>query len=84
VLASSGHLHGSALDLLQQLCISPEPEAPGLDSVLQMGPQNGRAKWDNHLLPSAGHPSSDAAPDTFGFSGLKRAMLAHVQYLGLS
>jgi len=36
---------------------------PGLDTVLQMRPHEGRIEGDNLFPHSAGHPSSDAAQD---------------------
>ena len=50
VLQPSEHPHGSPLDLLQELCVLPVLGAPGLDTVLQMGPLKGRAEGDNPLL----------------------------------
>ena len=50
--------------------------APGLDTVLQMGPHKGRAEEDNH---PAGHLSFDAVQDTVGLLGHKHTLLAHVK-----
>jgi len=66
VLQPSDHLCCPTLDPLQQLCIPPVLGAPGLDTVLQMGPYEGRVEGDNHLPVPAGHPCFDAAQDTVG------------------
>ena len=44
-------------------------EALDLDTVLHMGPCEGRLEGDNHLPHPAGHPSFHAAQDTAGLSG---------------
>jgi len=59
------HLHGAPLDPLQQLHVLVLG-ALVLDTVLQVGPQEGRAEGDDPLLHPAGHPSSDVAQDTVG------------------
>ena len=50
MLQLSGHLCGSPLEALRLSCAG----APGLDTVLQMGPHEGREEGDNpFLLPAA-------------------------------
>ena len=49
VLQPSDHLCGPPLDPLQQLPVFLVQGAPDLDSVLQMGPHEGRVERDNHL-----------------------------------
>ena len=46
-LQPAEHPHGSFLDPLQQLHILLVLGAPDLDTLLQMGPHEGRAEWDN-------------------------------------
>ena len=53
--------------------------APGLDAVLQMGPQKSQVEGDNHLPLPAGHPFFNAAQNTVGFLGCKHTQLAHAQ-----
>ena len=53
--------------------------APDLDAVVQTGLHEGRAKGDNHLPHSAGHPSFEAAQDTVGLPYCKHTLLAHTQ-----
>lgn len=38
--------------MLQQLCIHPVLGAPGLDTVLQLGPREGRVEGDSQLPAS--------------------------------
>jgi len=69
------HVHGSPLDLLQQLHhILPVLGAPGLDTALQMGSHNGRVEGDNHLSLSTGHPSFTAAQGTVGLLGCRSTL----------
>jgi len=49
VLQPSDHLSGPPLDPLQQLHILPMLGPPDLDTVLQVGPQEGRAEGDDPL-----------------------------------
>ncbi|XP_032300907.1 transcription factor PU.1 isoform X1 [Coturnix japonica] len=74
-------LHGPPLDPLQKLHIFPVLGTPDLDTVLQLGPHEGRAEGDNHLPGPAGHPSSDGTQDTIGLGDCKRTLLRHVSYL---
>ena len=76
VLQQFDNLHGLPLDSLQQLCILPVPGAPGLNTVLQMGPHKGRAEGDNPL-PSRCYPFFNAAPYTP--QGCKHTLLVHVE-----
>ena len=67
MLQPADYLHGSPLDLLQQLRILPVLGVPGLDTVFQVGPYEGKAEQDRQLPHLAfGHPSFDAAQDTVG------------------
>ena len=59
VLQPSDRPSGPPLDLFEQLHVPPVLGAPGLDAVLQTGPHEGRADWDNPALPSCS-PSADA------------------------
>jgi len=69
------------MDLLQQPHILLVLGASGLDSVLQMGPHEGRVEGGNHLPLPAGHHSFDSTQDTVGLLGCKCALLANVQLL---
>ena len=66
VLQPSDHLCGSPLDLFQKLHNFLQLGAPGLDTVLQMGPHEGRVEGANDLPHPAGHLPFDAAQDTVG------------------
>ena len=79
VLQPCDHLSGPPRDLFQELCVLLVLGAPGLDTVLQMGPHNSWVEGDNHLPLPAGHSSFNAAQNTVGLPGCKRALLAHVQ-----
>jgi len=78
MLQPSNLLHGPLLDLIQQLHVFLVLGAPGLDTVLQMGPYNGKAEGDNHLLHPAGHFSFDAAQDAVGLLSCRHTLPAHV------
>ena len=80
VLQHPDYLCTPFLELLQQLHILLEPGAPGLDTVLQMGPHKGRAERDNPLLLQAGHPSVDAIQDTIGLPGCKCILLTLILF----
>jgi len=69
VFQSSDPLCGPPLNLLQQFHIILVLGASGLDTVLQVGPREGRVERDNPLPLSVGHPSSDAAQGTVGLPG---------------
>jgi len=69
VLQPSDYLCDPPLDPLQQLHIPLGPGAPGLHTVLQMGPHKGRVQGHN----PAGHSFCVAAQRTIGF----RAAGAH-------
>ena len=81
VLQPSGHLSGLPLDTFQELCIFVLLGAPGLDAVLQRGPQKSQIEGDDHLPLPAGHPLFNAAQNTIGLLGLKHTLLAHFQLL---
>ena len=78
MLQSSDDLHGPPLGPLQQLCILPLLEAPGLDAVLQMGPHEGRVEGDSPFTVPVGHSFFGAAQDTVGILGCKSTLLAHI------
>ena len=63
------------------LHVLPVLRAPGLGTVLQMGPHKSQVEGDNHLPLRAGHLFLNAAQNTVGLPGRKRTMLAHVQLL---
>ena len=79
VLQPSDNLCGLPLDLLQQLSTPPVLGAPGVVTVLQMGPHEDRIEGDNPLPLPAGQPSFDAAQGVVGRPGCKCTLLAHVQ-----
>lgn len=79
VLQPFDHRHGPPLDLFQQLHIFLALGTPALDTVLQMGPPEGKIEGDNPLPLPDGHPSSDAAQSTVSRTGCKYTLLAHVQ-----
>ena len=49
VLQPSDHLSGPPLDPLQELHVLPVLGAPGLDTVLQMGPHKSRVEGENFI-----------------------------------
>jgi len=55
VLQPSDHLHCPPLDPLQKPHIFPMLGAPGMDTVLQLGPHKGRVERDNHFPLPPGH-----------------------------
>jgi len=55
------------------------PCAGGLNVLLQMGPQKGKAERGYHLPLSTGHTSFDAAQDTIGLLGCHCTLLAQGQ-----
>ena len=55
--------------------------APDRDTVLQMGPHEGRLGKNNHLPVPAGHPFSDGAQDTICFPSCKNTLLAHIKFI---
>ena len=62
VLQHSDNLCGPPLDPVQQLHIFPVLGDPNLDTVLQMGPHEGRVKRDNQLPV----PEASLKLNTFG------------------
>jgi len=56
VLWPSNHLHGPPLDQFQKLHIFLELAAPGLDTVVQMGPHEGRVQMDDNLAHFVAFP----------------------------
>jgi len=79
VLQPSDRLCGPPLNPLQQLHVFLVLEAPGLNTALRVGPNEGRIERDNHLPRSAGSSFFDAAQDTVGLLGCKHTLLTHVK-----
>lgn len=76
MLQPFNNFHSSSLDPLQQIYIFSVLQAPGLDTVLQVGPHKGRAEGDSHLPRPADYPSGDVDKDTVGLLGHKHVLLA--------
>ena len=66
--------------LSPKLHIFPVLGALDLDTVLQIGPHEGRIEGHNHIPCPAGQPSSDGTQNTIGFLGCTHALLAPVKF----
>uniref|UniRef100_A0A8B9GCQ8 DNA helicase n=1 Tax=Amazona collaria TaxID=241587 RepID=A0A8B9GCQ8_9PSIT len=81
VLQSPDHPRGPPLHLFQQFHVLFTLRTPEQHTILQVRSHESRVKGQDHFPRPAGHAPFDAAQDTVGFLGCKRAPPAHVHFL---